>query len=113
MDHAYRTEKQFSGPLPSLTCHTANQGIASAERDASPVEQAINRLRSEISEVHFVVDYLIGRVEPALRSPGPEAASNQARPMGQSKLDETIEQMVENLRAARRRLADATDRLTL
>ena len=113
MDHAYRTEKQFDRPLPPLTCSNANQGIASAERDASPVEQAINRLRSEISEVHFAVDCLIGRVEPVLRQPGPENASNQARPMGQSKLDETIEQMVENLRSARQRLADATDRLTL
>lgn len=113
MDHAYRTEKQFAGPIPPLTCSTANQGIASAERDASPVEQAINRLRNEISEVHFVVDSMISRVEPALRPPGPDAANNQARPMGQSKLDETIEQMVENLRSARHRLADATDRLTI
>jgi hypothetical protein len=79
----------------------------------SPVSLAISNLRNEISEVHYHADSLIHSIAPALRAIAPANDETEGRPAMASDLAEEIQYLADVLRAARAKLADARERVTL
>lgn len=97
--------------------YASNPCTATSPNDApipnSPVSQAIQSLRDEISEVHYHADSLIGHISPALRAAQPTSQELKERPAMASALAEDIQQLADVLRAARDKLVNARERLTL
>lgn len=78
-----------------------------------PVVRALNDLRDQIGECRYSADALIEAISPALCSAKPSDTGEPARPPMASELAETIQQMADAVRAARLRITDARERLTL